>query len=652
MNWTALLLFLFIGLSGFSQEEHVCALKHTGATSVNRSLSATQEIQANKYNVGYYGLDLAMSNQDRNVAGTATIKGKSTAILDTILLELFSTFTISDLRLDAVSVPFVHANSILKIPVVMSSGTDFTLEIDYAGTSPTSVQNPFGGSGVNNSYNAVLGDKITYTISCPFFAYEWFPCKQILKDKADSSNVTVTVPDNCLVASNGVLQDSLNLGNGSIRYHWKNSNPINYYLIFASIAPYVEYVNYAYPAQLPGDSIMIQSYLYGGGANLASMTTQCDLLPGFLEHFSDLYGLYPFYTEKYGINAAPFGGGMEHQTMSSLGVFEKKIFAHELSHQWWGNHIGLASFADVWLSEGFAVYSEYLMLEQFYPAETTALVSGWHNSVKSSPSGSVWFTDTLNVSRIYNSRLTYKKGGSIIHTLRNIVNDDAVFFQTLRDFQIDFHDSVAVGIDIKNAFEASTGLDLTNFFQEWYFGEGYPTYTSRWNMVGNDLLIEITHSTSAPTVTPTFTNPIEITFTRNGSADTTVRFSIQSNSDQFFVYNIGEVTGVSAIDPSNWVINNYSPSTYDPTFVASIDENKTSSLKIYPNPSENTSTILMDKAGDYSVKIMDSKGKLIESKTFSNSTLLELGNYPGGTYIVEIRELDNQHSYSRKLIKF
>lgn len=649
-----LLLLNVLSLSiALGQEEiHSCALKHEGTmTGGTRNLTVAEEMKANKYDAHYIQLDLAMSNQNTDVSGTATIHLKVLSDLDSIILELFPTLIISDLRLNSVSSVYDRFNSVLKIPINATAGQSFILEVDYGGTPPNPGVNPFGGSGVTSTYVSDIADRVTWTVSCPFLAHEWFPCKQVLRDKVDSSAVNVTVPSSVIAASNGVLLNEFNLGNGTTRFEWKNDRPILYYLICVTIAPYVQYNLSAFPSQLGGGSVNIENYLYGSATALPLAVGQCDLLPGYLELFSDLYGLYPFYEQKYGQCTAPLGGGMEHQTMTTMGVNDKKITAHELSHQWWGDHVGIASFSDVWLSEGFASYSEILMLQNFFPTEAVSLMNSWHNTIKSSPSGSVWFTDTTNISRIYNSRLSYKKGAAIIHTLRHIINDDVLFFQTLQDFQVDFADSVAVGLDIKNAFEASSGKDLTNFFEEWYFGEGFPTYGSRWNSIGNDLLLEISHTTSLPAVTPTFTNPLEIEFTRNGLADTTIRFEITDNLDQFYIPNVGQVTGVSAFDPNNWIVNNYSPSEYDPTFTAGLTEEIQDGLSVYPNPSNEAAGIKMDRPGDYQVKVMNSKGQLIETLRFTDATVIDLGTYQKGTYILEITSSDHQRT-TRKLIKY
>lgn len=655
-NFSYLLLCLiaFSQSNCFAQEEHFCADKHLKKSHTQgiKTLTVAEELKANKYDVHYVKLDLAMTNLNTSVSGTAEIHGVTVDNLDSLVLELYPSLVISDLRLNSVSTPYTRTNSVLTIPINAVSDFSFILEIDYAGTPPTPVQNPFGGSAVTSTYVSAMTNRITYTVSCPFLAHEWYPCKQVLRDKVDSCSVFVTVPSTCKAGSNGVLENVVDLGNGTTRYEWNHRHPIMYYLICATIAPYTEYNVYAHPSQMPGDSVLVQNYIYGNGTTLPSIMAQSDLVPSFLELYSDLYGLYPFSEEKYGQCVAPLGGGMEHQTMTTIGVFEKKITAHELSHSWFGDHVGIASFSDVWVSEGFATYSEYLMLENMYPAERAALLNGWHNTVMSAYGGSVWHTDTLDVARIYNSRLTYKKGASILHSLRHVVNDDNLFFQTLQDFQIDFHDSVAVGLDVKESFEASTGLDLTNFFEEWYFGEGYPTYSARWNSLGDNLILEITHTTSMPAITPTFTNPLELSFSRNGLSDTTIRFDVTSNLSQFYVSNVGEITDVLLFDPNNWIINKFSTIEQDPSFVAQIVEcPETPQISIYPNPADDFINVKMDVMGEYSIRILDSKGRTIKETNFTDSYILDIKEYAHGSYILEIYSPLNKEAVKRRIVK-
>jgi aminopeptidase N len=635
------------------EEQHFCAEKYTvhGKVPLEKYLSVQQEQKANLYDVTGYFLDLNMTNQSSDISGTAHIYGKTVGDLDSLILELHENFSISMLNVNGTAAGYNRYGTVLAVAVNAIGVTEFDLEVTYSGTAPPISSNPAGVSGVYNQMVSAMNDKITFTISTPFYAHQWFPVKQILRDKADSSRVHLTVPAVCKAASNGVLENNVDLGNGSTRYEWFNSHPIGYNLIFAAVAPFQEYLGQAFPAQLGGAPVEIRSYLYGTGTTLTNMQAQCDLIPDFMELFSDLYGLYPFADQRYGMMAAPFGGGMEHQTMPTIGTWEKKITAHELSHMWWGDKVGFSSFSDIWLSEGMATYSEYLMLQNLYPSEATPVLLGWHSNVKTGVAGSVYHVDTFNLYRIYDSRLSYRKGASILHTLRGMINEDAVFFQALHDYYNTFQDSIASSADFIQRVETTTGLDLTEFADQWLYGQGYPKYAIRWNDLGNNLLIEISHTASYPSVTPTFTNFIEVQFQRAAGTDTIVRFNITSNSDQFLIPAIGQVTGVAAIDPNNWIINNNGTITYDTEFTVGLSDLTDEQLKIIPNPTEGVVYLISPYEQVLKINVIDPGGKeVMEMDKVTGQ--IDLSGLCSGTYFIRMSDPDSGFSATRRIVKF
>ena len=194
-----------------------------------------------------------------------------------------------------------------------------------------------------------------------------------------------------------------------------------------------------------------------------------------------------------------------------------------------------------------------------------------HDNVMSVPSGSVWVEDSLNENRIFSGRLTYDKGAAIVHTFRYIMNDDVAFFNALQKIQEDFKDGTALGVDIRDYFQAEVGVSFYDAFNEWYFGEGYPTYSASWNTSGNDLLLNIKHTTSS--TTPAFTNPIDVKFSRSGMADTTIRFDIIGVNDVFTIPNMGNTTNIIEFDPENWIINKTGTIAYDPNATAGLPNN-------------------------------------------------------------------------------
>lgn len=617
--------------------EHYCAKRDAFSSNQTKSnsLNLSQIAETERYNVHFYALDIEMDNLSTDVAGTGEIYGIANENLDSVLFELFNTLAISQIRLNGTPTAFSRNNSSVKVPVNITTGQSFIISVDYAGTPPNAVSNPLGGSGMTNASSPSWGNQVTWSLSESFAAYEWWPCKQSLTDKADSVSVKITVPNTCKAGSNGLLENVVNLGNGTSRYEWMHRYPIDYYLVSVAVAEYVEYNVYANPAGASGP-VLIQNFIYNNPGTLPNFQNDIDETVDFIELFADLYGPYPFQDEKYGHCMAPLSGGMEHQTMTTQGFFTRGLTSHELGHQWWGDNVTCDSWADIWVNEGFASYSEQLMLEYLYPGDEVGNMNDIHNNVKSNPNGSVWVEDSLNEGRIFSGRLTYDKGAAIVHTFRFMMNDDAAFFQALKNIQTDFKHGVANGLDIRDYFQAASGVDFDNAFNEWYYGEGFPTYSARWNVDGSDLLLKITHTTSSST--PTFTNPLELRFTRSGAADTVIRVDINNNTNYFSIPNMSNVLSFAAIDPNNWIINNSGSIIRDQTMLVGIDElNEPNAIySVFPNPSNGEFNIESSELGNNHLIIVDTRGRQISEMDFQKDGTFDISKEKSGNYILQI----------------
>lgn len=645
-------LSLFLSFAAFSiqaQENATHCSKRTKHTNSLKSatLTVAQIAETEKYDVKYYGLDLSMTNTSTYLAGTVEMQAKTRVALDSALYELFSTFTITAVRVNGNTVNYSRVNSAIKVPVNAGANEVFRIETDYFGSPPDAATNPLGGGGMTYDTSPSWGNHVVWSLSEPFSAYEWFPVKQSLRDKIDSCSIKITVPDSCKAGSNGILENIVNLGNGFTRYEWKHKHLIDYYLISVAVAKYVEHNLYANPIGAPAP-ILIQNYIYDNPQTLPNFLSRINETADFMELFYELFGPYPFENEKYGHCMAPLSGGMEHQTMTTQGFFEKTLTAHELGHQWWGNNVTCASWSDIWVNEGFASYSEYLMLEDLYPTEKNQHMTDVHNNIMTQVGGSVWFADSLNTNRIFSGRLTYDKGAAIVHTLRYLVNNDTLFFNTLQSFQNNFADSVAVGVDIRDKFMEATSLDLTPFFEQWYFGEGYPTYSIRYKQDGSDLVMQISHTASKPTTTPTFTNPIDVRIFRQGQTDTTIRFEITSNEELFVVPNFGTVTGNMGIDANNWVVNKVGSIILDNT-IGLLENIATEEFQIIPNPNNGIFTIKNLEVKSL-IEIYQMNGQKVISKTISPNEPIDLRVFGKGTYLVEIQS--NNGNKRMKLVSF
>ncbi|MBX2909948.1 MAG: T9SS type A sorting domain-containing protein [Chitinophagales bacterium] len=639
MKSITLTLFLAFALNSFSQNTaHFCSgvKQMVNATAQNKLLSASQQIQASKYNIHYYFLNLNMTNNSTALSGTVEIHATASVNLDTAILELYQSLNVSSVLVDGASTSFVHSGNILYIPVNKLQSENFILSIDYAGTPPTSQNNPFGGGGMSNASSPSWGNTVTWSLSEPFMAYEWFPCKQDLKDKADSCAVWITVPLSCKAGSNGLLQQVVDLGNGKHRFEWKHKHPIAYYLISVAVAKYVEYNVYAHPVF--SDSVLIQNYIYDNPQTLPYVKKDVDETADFLELFANLFGPYPFGNEKYGHCMAPISGGMEHQTMTTQGFFMNTLTAHELAHQWFGDHVTCSSWSNIWVSEGFASYAEDLMLEYLYPADRAPNMLNRHNNVMDSLGGSVWVKDSLNDESIFDSRLVYDKGAAIVHTLRFLMNDDAKFLSALKQIQFQYADSNASAMDLIQVFENVSGKSFTDFAEQWYYGEGYPTYGVRWNKDNANFYIEVNATVSKPSVTSVFTNDLELLFSRSTGTDTVMRFSIDGAQTQIAFPNTNNFTGVKKIDPRNWIINKEKPIVKDSTFTVTtaIKTPTLNDFEVYPNPTSGIVNLKMNTSGDYHFALLDMKGKVVQQGSFASDTNFDISQFTQGMYLLQV----------------
>jgi len=256
--------------------------------------------------------------------------------------------------------------------------------------------------------------------------------------------------------------------------HWKHRYPIVSYLVAFALTNYVEFTQYAV---VDGDSVPIVNYVYPEDS--AYFAWDSENTPEMIHLFDSLFGAYPFADEKYGHAQFSQGGGMEHQTMSFMQGLGHDLRAHELAHSWFGNKITLASWHDIFLNEGFATYSTGLSFENMYDGYWWDIwKSNTRNAAMMAPDGSVYVEDTTDVSRIFSGRLSYNKGACLLHMLRWIMGDEA-FFSAVRNYISDpmLAFRFATVNDLKAHLESSANMDFTEFFADWYYGEGYPIYS-------------------------------------------------------------------------------------------------------------------------------------------------------------------------------
>ncbi len=585
---------------------------------------------ADTYDIHFYHIDLNVSNTSTTLSGNVLINSLVTsATLDTFWFELKDFMTIDSVVLNGVRrTNLIRANDVIRVPLAepMTQGQEVSCRVYYNGT-PASA-GFFSGITSNNG--------ATWTLSEPFSAPDWLPCKQDLWDKIDSVWFFATTNTGTKVGSNGLLTNVVALPNNKVRYEWKTNYKMAFYLIAFSVANYQEYLNYAHPAQLMGDSILIQHYIYNG--SLAQNKVGLDRTPGMIEHYSEKIMLYPFYEEKYGHMQANLGGGMEHQTMSTMGGFSMDLTSHELAHQWFGDYVTCATWSDIWLNEGWASYMEYIYRESIGAASAASWLDASHSSARNAPTGSVYVPAGSSVNRIFNGNLTYEKGASVLHMLRYLIGD-SLFFAATQEYLRIKGDTVSTTDEFRAVYEQVSGQSLQSFFNEWVYGEGFPTYQVRWNQIDSTLYVSVSQTTT--TANPVaFSIPVPLMFSATGLGTQTIRV------DPNVPVNVFQVNGTITtmqLDPNKSILKDLSSSIFrQNTLGVSVEELKWVNLKVYPNPNQGQFIIESDR--DASYQLRDLQGRVLTTGTVqTGANEVHVSTPPAGIYLLQLNDGHSTH---------
>ncbi len=511
--------------------------------SLEKSATATDY---GSYDVHFYELNLTFDRATSTISGTVTMYATSTAdSQNSVQIDLSNTgLTVNDVS--GRPYRWTHSNNKIRLyfSPALANGEDFSVTVDYQG-SPVGAG--FQGLTFDTHGN---NEPIISSLSEPYFARSWWPCKDVPSDKADSANINITSEDDLIPVSNGTLVNTVDNGNGTHTYFWQVRYPITTYLISVAISDYT-HLHDTYTA-MNGDTMRLDYFLYPEQASNSYYTNNVYQTNQMIQIFAHRYGEYPFIQEKYGMASFDWGGAMEHQTISSMGAYAPSIIAHELSHQWWGDMVTCKTWQHIWLNEGFASYSEAI----YY--EAIAGESRYHNVMASMAyrgAGTVFVQDTTYWPNIFDDNLVYNKGAWVLHMLRHVVGD-STFFDILAAYRNQYYMSTATTEDFRDVSEAVSGINLHPFFHQWIYESGVPNYDyCLWtNQTTTGYTTNVcVDQTQVPREGPLFVMPIDIYLSNDAGDDTTI--VVQNDvKDTVYTFAMDWRPTSIALDPDQWIL--------------------------------------------------------------------------------------------------
>ncbi len=558
---------LLIPLAIFAQDisHHDLEAQIKAQQLLQRRALANIAISNYGYDAGFYHLQLKILPGTSTIEGTLVMEAKSEADgLTAAPLDLYANMQVLSTGEDAIS--FSRSGDVLSLTLkrAYQRGEKFRVSVSYRG------QPESGGFGAF-TFREHAGEPIIASLSEPYYARLWWPCKDTPTAKADSVQVDLTVPDNLTAVSNGTLEN-IQTANGWKTFSWKERYPITTYLVSVAVSNYAEFgETFTFS---DGTTMPIQHYVYP--ENLAFAQAQLADTRDMLAYFNWAFGDYPFKKEKYGHAQFAWGGGMEHQTITSVGSFGDGLIAHELAHQWFGDLITMKSWQDIWLNEGFASYSEALYFEH---RNGKAVYRNYMRSMDRPFAGSVFVRDTSSVGSIFNITV-YDKGAWVLHTLRYVIGDTA-FFRLLRTYVADprYRFGNATTADFKNLAEQVSGQELDWFFEQWVYREGRPELRYAWKSQGTQLTLRLQQIQAGES----YRLPLELAAI--AGADT-FRFTFQHDGGcQEYAFTTARPVERLVIDPDDWVLKTLHPIDFvNFTSDCTVVPNTFALAPIYPNP--------------------------------------------------------------------
>jgi len=574
------------------------------------------------YDVTYHKLEFTVNPAVLFITGKVTTTFTALTDMSAVTFDLTDELTVSSVTKNGTPLSFVQNNNdelVITLPTTQIAGTSATVVINYSG-APAQGEDAF-------TVDTHDGTPVLYTLSEPYGARDWWPCKQDLNDKIATTDIYITAPSIYTSVANGLeISQTIN-GNGTKTTHFKHNYPIPAYLIAIAVTNYQVFTQTAGTAP---NEFPIVNYLYP--ENFSSAQNSLAVTLPIMDLFEDLFETYPYADEKYGHAQFGWGGGMEHTTVSFMGSFSRGLIAHELGHHWFGNKVTCASWNDIWINEGFATYMEGLVIENF---DGEGAFTNWKDNliwnITSQPGGSVYVpeSDIFNVNRIFSGRLSYNKGAMVVNMLRWKLGD-ANFFQGLKNFLADTNLAFdyAGTDDLKAHLETISGESLTEFFDDWVYKQGYPSYSIEAQNIGNgQVKFTVNQTQSHPSVS-FFEMPLPVRVYGNAGQEMDLVLNNTSNNQQF-IENVPFVVTNFDFDPKREIISQNNSTALSREGFPSLE-----GLVLFPNPSSEIVQLKVPQ--DLKVQEVIFYNTIGQTIKTSTETSWNIADFASGVYFVKV----------------
>ena len=438
------------------------------------------------YDVTYYDLQIDLEIESKTLTGVNHIYFTNTADFDKIQIDLFKNMRIDNILYNGQDLKFerLHDAVFISFPETMKRGEKGMISVHYAGTPIAAKNAPWDGGFV---WKEDRSGKPFVGVACEGTgASLWWPNKDHLSDEPDSMRISCITPKNLMCVANGDLESQSALGN-RIAWNWKISYPINNYNVTLNVADYAHF-DEVY-TNSSNEKLRLDYYVLK--ENLEKAKEQFKQVPEMMDCFEEAFGPYPFYRDGYALVETPYLG-MEHQSAIAygnkympgyLGRFPGEmnfdyIIIHETGHEWWGNSVSMNDVADMWIHESFCTYSESVFVECKYGYDKMLEYLLYQRNFinNSSPISGVY-----GMNHEGNGGDMYYKGAWVIHTLRNVLNNDSLFNSIIKGIAQDFAYQTVDGEEVIDYISTKTSRDFLPFFKQYLAFSDVPTLEYRWN---------------------------------------------------------------------------------------------------------------------------------------------------------------------------